>query len=91
LACSSHFSLTECLAIRPIEQGRANDRRGIYAMPLRVADAIAVLDRLGIERAHFIGRSWGGRLCCGVGEHAPVRGRSLVIGVTNPMRGPTAR
>ena len=30
-----------------------------YAMPLRVADAVAVLDELGIERAHFIGNSWG--------------------------------
>jgi pimeloyl-ACP methyl ester carboxylesterase len=32
-----------------------------YAMPLRVADAVAVLDELGIERAHFIGNSWGGK------------------------------
>jgi pimeloyl-ACP methyl ester carboxylesterase len=24
-----------------------------YAMPLRVGDAVAVLDELGIERAHF--------------------------------------
>jgi pimeloyl-ACP methyl ester carboxylesterase len=28
-----------------------------YAMPLRVADAVTVLDELGIERAHFIGNS----------------------------------
>jgi pimeloyl-ACP methyl ester carboxylesterase len=44
-----------------------------YAMPLRVADAVAVLDELGIERAHFIGNSWGGRLGFGIGEHAPER------------------
>jgi pimeloyl-ACP methyl ester carboxylesterase len=30
-----------------------------YAMPLRVADPVAVLDEIGIERAHFIGNSWG--------------------------------
>jgi 3-oxoadipate enol-lactonase len=48
-------------------------------MPLRVADAVAVLDELGIERAHFIGISWGGRLTFGIGEHAPERTRSLVI------------
>lgn len=59
-----------------------------YAMPLRVADAAAVLDRLGIERAHFIGRSWGGRLCFGVGEHAPQRVRSLVIGGNQPYSWP---
>ena len=50
-----------------------------YAMPLRVADVVAVLDALGIERAHVIGISWGGRLCFGIGEHAPERTRSLVI------------
>ncbi|HEX2102343.1 MAG TPA: alpha/beta fold hydrolase, partial [Solirubrobacteraceae bacterium] len=59
-----------------------------YAMPLRVADAIAVLDRLGIERAHFVGRSWGGRLCFGIGEHAPDRVRSLVIGGNQPYAWP---
>jgi pimeloyl-ACP methyl ester carboxylesterase len=55
-----------------------------YAMPLRVGDAIAILDLLGIERAHFVGRSWGGRLCFGIGEHAPGRVRSLVIGGNQP-------
>jgi pimeloyl-ACP methyl ester carboxylesterase len=50
-----------------------------YAMRLRVADAIAVLDDLGIGRAHFVGISWGGRLCFGIGEIAPERVRSLVI------------
>jgi pimeloyl-ACP methyl ester carboxylesterase len=45
-----------------------------YRMPLRVADAVAVLDQLGIHRAHFIGQSWGGRLGFGIGEH-------IVVGV----------
>jgi pimeloyl-ACP methyl ester carboxylesterase len=49
-----------------------------YAMPRRVADVIAVLDALGIERASFIGISWGGRLCFGIGQHARSRVRSLV-------------
>src|SRR5919107_2855191 len=55
-----------------------------YAMPLRVADAVGVLDELGIERAHFIGNSWGGRLGFGIGEHAPERVLSLVIGGQQP-------
>lgn len=59
-----------------------------YAMPLRVADAVAVLDELGIERAHFIGMSWGGRLGFGIGEHAPQRVLSLVIGGQQPYRWP---
>jgi pimeloyl-ACP methyl ester carboxylesterase len=59
-----------------------------YAMPLRAADAVAVLDELGIERAHFIGQSWGGRLGLGIGEHAPQRVRSLVIGGNQPYAWP---
>jgi pimeloyl-ACP methyl ester carboxylesterase len=50
-----------------------------YAMQLRVADVVAVIDELGLDRAHFIGISWGGRLCFGIGEHAPERVRSLVV------------
>jgi pimeloyl-ACP methyl ester carboxylesterase len=59
-----------------------------YAMPLRVADAVAILDRLEIGRAHFVGRSWGGRLCFGIGEHAPERVRSLAIGGNQPYAWP---
>ena len=55
-----------------------------FAMPLRVADVVAVLDQLGIDRAHFIGASWGGRLGFGIGEHAPERVLSLVIGGQQP-------
>jgi pimeloyl-ACP methyl ester carboxylesterase len=55
-----------------------------YAMPLRVGDVVAVLDALGIERAHFVGASWGGRLGFGIGEHAPERVLSLVIGGQQP-------
>jgi pimeloyl-ACP methyl ester carboxylesterase len=49
-----------------------------YAMPLRVRDVVAVLDACGIERSHFIGISWGGRLGFGIAEHAPERILSLV-------------
>ena len=59
-----------------------------YAMPLRVADAIAVLDELAVDRAHFLGMSWGGRLGFGIGEHAPERVRSLVIGGQQPYAWP---
>jgi pimeloyl-ACP methyl ester carboxylesterase len=66
-----------------------------YAMPLRVADAVAVLDELDLGRAHFVGISWGGRLLFGIGEHAPERVRSLVIVGQQPYAidpdGPLAR
>jgi pimeloyl-ACP methyl ester carboxylesterase len=64
-------------------------------MEVRVADVVAVLDELGIERAHFVGMSWGGRLLFGIGEHAPERVRSLVIVGQQPYPidpdGPLAR
>ena len=50
-----------------------------YAMRLRVADVVAVLDELGIKRAHFVGLSWGGRLAFGIGELEPERVLSLVV------------
>ena len=52
---------------------------GAYALTTRVADALAVLDALGIERAHFLGSSWGARLGFALGEHAPQRVLSLVL------------
>ena len=77
--------------------GRSDKPRNVeaYAMPLRVADVTAILDELGIERAHFIGTSYGGRLCFGIGEHAGERVLSLVIGGQQPYainpQGPLAR
>jgi 3-oxoadipate enol-lactonase len=53
-------------------------------MPLRVADAVSVLDALEVERAHFVGSSYRGRLGFGIGEHAPERVLSLVIGGQQP-------
>jgi pimeloyl-ACP methyl ester carboxylesterase len=50
-----------------------------YALPTRVGDAGAVLDALGIERAHYVGSSWGARLGFALGEHAPERVLSLVL------------
>ena len=50
-----------------------------YTLPTRVGDAVAVLDALGIGRAHFFGSSWGARLGFALGEHAPERVLSLVL------------
>lgn len=59
-----------------------------YAVAARVGDAIAILDALAIDRAHFAGRSWGGRLCFAIGEHAAERVRSLVIAGNQPYAWP---
>jgi pimeloyl-ACP methyl ester carboxylesterase len=66
-----------------------------YALPTRVGDAVAVLDLLGIERAHFLGSSWGARLGFALGEHAPERVLSLVLCGNQPyawnLESPTAK
>lgn len=66
-----------------------------YAMSLRVADAVAILDELSIVRAHFIGTSYGGRLCFGIGDNAAEQVHSLIIGGQQPYamdpNGPIAR
>jgi pimeloyl-ACP methyl ester carboxylesterase len=55
-----------------------------YALTARVADAVAVLDALEIERVHFLGASWGARLGYALGEHAPERLLSLVLTGNQP-------
>ena len=55
-----------------------------YALPTRVADAVAVLDALGIERAHLLGSSWGARLGFALGEYAPERGSRSSSAATSP-------
>jgi pimeloyl-ACP methyl ester carboxylesterase len=62
-------------------QGRSDKPRiaESYALATRVADAVAVLDTLDLDRAHFLGSSWGARLGFAFGEHAPERLLSLVL------------
>lgn len=68
---------------------------GAYSMPLQVADTVAVLDELSLERAHIVGRSYGARLAFGIAEHAPGRVFSIVAGGQQPYAmnpdGPLAR
>ncbi|PZS31393.1 MAG: alpha/beta hydrolase [Pseudonocardiales bacterium] len=47
-------------------------------------DAVAVLDAVGVDRAHAYGHSMGGRVCQWLGiEHAPRLG-ALILGATTP-------
>lgn len=43
------------------------------------ADAIALLDRLGIDKAHFVGHSASGPICLRIAVSYPDRVRSLVL------------
>jgi pimeloyl-ACP methyl ester carboxylesterase len=62
-------------------QGRSDKPTDVnsYALTTRVADVVAVLDASGIDRAHYLGFSWGARLGFAVGEHAADRVLSLVL------------
>ncbi|WP_327084976.1 alpha/beta hydrolase [Nonomuraea sp. NBC_01738] len=48
------------------------------------ADVIAILDDLGIDRAHVYGTSMGGRVAQWVAAEHAVRVRSLILGCTSP-------
>ncbi len=50
----------------------------------RVGDVLAVLDDLGIERAHYYGYSYGGMMGWALGTHAPERFVSMAIGGAHP-------
>jgi pimeloyl-ACP methyl ester carboxylesterase len=51
-----------------------------YKIALRVADVIAVLDDLKIDRTHFCGYSMGGYVGFCIAKYAPERLHSLIIG-----------
>ncbi|MDX1801244.1 MAG: alpha/beta fold hydrolase [Marinobacter sp.] len=55
-----------------------------YALPLRVGDVVAVLDDLGIEKAHYWGYSMGGWIGFGLAAQAQERLSSLIIGGAHP-------
>ena len=55
-----------------------------YAMEQQVGDVVAVLDELGIDKAHYFGYSMGGTLGWAIGKFAPDRLSSLIIGGDAP-------
>jgi pimeloyl-ACP methyl ester carboxylesterase len=57
---------------------------GDYALRLRVGDVVAVLDAVGVPRAHFFGYSMGGWIGFGMTKYAPKRLSSLTVGGSHP-------
>jgi 3-oxoadipate enol-lactonase len=62
--------------------GMSSNRAGASGPPAAVDDLIALLDHLGIERAHLVGQSMGGWAVVGAALRAPERARSLVLADT---------
>jgi len=59
-------------------------RPAAYRSSRRVADVVAVLDDLGISRAHFLGYGMGAGLGFEMANHAPNRLLSLILGGAQP-------
>jgi len=65
------------------DSGKPHDPES-YTMENHVSDVIAVLDDLGIEKAHFHGFSMGGWIGFGMIQYAPNRLCSAILGGAQP-------
>ena len=68
--------------------GRSPVPTGPYSMDDLGSDLVALLDRLGIERASLCGLSIGGMISMWVAAHAPERVERLVLCSTSAKLGP---
>ena len=80
---SEHFRV---IAIDNRGSGRSEKPDHPYTMEQMADDAAGLLDFLGIEKAHFIGKSMGGMICQWVGIKYPERTNRLVMGCSSGHR-----
>lgn len=59
--------------------GRSTNRRGDAGPQAAAADLVALLDDIGVDRAHLVGQSMGGWAVLGCALRTPSRVKSLVI------------
>ncbi|MDR3671635.1 MAG: alpha/beta fold hydrolase [Holophaga sp.] len=60
-------------------QGQSEHPASDYTLELHMEDLVALMDALGLDKAHMVGTSYGGELNLLMGIHHPQRCRSLVI------------
>jgi 3-oxoadipate enol-lactonase len=68
--------------------GKSSATPGPYSMAQLASDVVALMDRLGIEKAHFCGLSMGGLTGMWFGIHHPQRLHKLVLCNTAAFIGP---
>jgi pimeloyl-ACP methyl ester carboxylesterase len=83
-----------CRVLVPDQRGyspgaRPAGRRA-YVMDELVADVVALLDAVGLERAHIVGHDWGGAVAWALGADHPARVTSLTV-LSTPHPGALAR
>jgi 3-oxoadipate enol-lactonase len=78
-AFAEHFT---CITFDNRGVGMSSRPPGPYSMEQMAADAIAVMDDAGIDRAHVLGISMGGAIAQHVALKVPERIRSLVLAAT---------
>ena len=80
-ALADHFRL-----ILPDNRGMGATTRGTAAYTIRrlVADAVGLLDAIGIRQAHVLGVSMGGMIAQTLAVDSPARVGGLVLGCTTP-------
>jgi 3-oxoadipate enol-lactonase len=71
--------------------GRSDKPDRPMTMGTLVEDTVAVLDSMGVDRAHLYGQSLGGMVALELALTAPERVRSLVLGATHAGRARAAR
>jgi 3-oxoadipate enol-lactonase len=69
-------------------QGRSEHPVGDYTLDLHGDDLVALMDALGIDKAHMVGTSYGGELNLVMGIRHPERCRTLVIIASVSHSGP---
>jgi 3-oxoadipate enol-lactonase / 4-carboxymuconolactone decarboxylase len=70
--------------------GKSPAPTGPYSLAELGADALALLDRLGLRRAHWVGLSLGGMVGMWLAENAPSRVDRLVLCCTSASLGPAS-
>lgn len=59
--------------------GRSTHAKGVYTIDLMGNDVIALLEHLGVQNAHVIGHSMGGRIALSIALNFPGKVKSLIV------------